>query len=146
MSDINWLAIIAATLVPTVIGMLYYGPVLGKHWLDSIGKTQEEMTPANPAVTYGLAVVMAFVVSFFLRAIIDVMHRDVMDNGDIAYQSFQTFGHGALHGFFICLSFAAPVLISYSLYHKKSAKNIILNVVFWFICFALMGGIVDAWR
>jgi len=39
-----------------------------------------------------------------------------------------------------------PVLISMSLFHKMSGKTIVLNSVFWILCFAVMGGIVDMWN
>ncbi len=146
MPEINWLAIVVAGLIPTIIGTIYYGPLFGNAWYASMGKTKEEMEPSNPAVTYGLALVVALLASFSLKMLIELMHKDVNASGELIFGSFHTFGHGALHGAFICIFLVVPVLISFSLFHKFSGKNIILNVLFWIICFALMGGILDAWN
>ncbi len=145
MPEVNWIAVIVAGLIPTIIGMLYYGPIFGKAWYGSMGKTQAEMEPDNPAVSYGLALVVAMITSFSLKMMIEMMHRDVNDAGELVFASFHTFGHGALHGAFLCVFLVVPVIVSLSLFHKFAGKTIILNVLFWIICFALMGGILDAW-
>lgn len=143
--QINWIAIVVAALIPMVLGFIYYGPLFQKQWLSSMGKTQEEMEPTNPAVTYGLALLVAFMISASLKMMLEFMHKDVNQAGEMFLNSTHTFGHGAFHGMFLCLSFVVPVIISLSLFHKSSAKNILLNVVFWTLCFAVMGGILDAW-
>ncbi len=145
MPEINYLAIIVAAIVPSIMGAIYYGPLFEKQWLSSLGKTKEEMVPSNMPVTYGLALLMAVIVSFFLKMFIEMLHTDVNEAGELVLASTHTFGHGAFHGFFLALLCVCPIVVSLSLFQKSSGKNIILNVVFWLICFALMGGILDAW-
>lgn len=146
MPEVNYIAVIVAALIPSIMGAIYYGPLFEKQWLSSIGKTKEEMEPSNMAVTYGLALLMAVLVSMSLKMTIELVHRDINSSGDLIFSSFHTFGHGALHGAMICLTLVVPIVVSLSLFHKMSGKNIILNIVFWTICFALMGGILDAWN
>jgi len=50
MPTINYLAIIVAGLIPSIVGAIYYGPLLGKVWRDSLGKTEEELQPSNPVM------------------------------------------------------------------------------------------------
>jgi len=142
--ELNYLAIAVAALVPTIIGAIYYGPLFEKQWLDSMGKTKEEMVPKNMALTYGGALVMAFLLSMSLKMIMEMMHRGV-ENGEMVFNSFHTFKHGLLHGAFTCIFLIIPVVVSLSLFQGRSGKNILLNVVYWIITCALMGGILDAW-
>jgi len=145
MPPINYLAIIVAGLVPMILGALYYGPVLGKAWLSSMGKTEEEMQPNNMAVTYGLALLCAMIASFTIKMLVELLHKDVNEAGELFFGSFHTFGHGAFHGAFAAIFAICPILVSLMLFHKFSGKTILMNVVFWILCFALMGGILDAW-
>ena len=145
MPSINWIAVVVAALIPSILGAIYYGPLFEKQWLSSLGKTKEEMVPSNMGVTYGLAMLMALLASLSIKLTNELTHKDVV-NGELVFGSFHTFGHGALHGAMLCITIVVPIIVSLSLFHKSSGKNIILNVIFWIICFALMGGILDAWN
>jgi len=146
MPTINWIAILVAGLIPSIMGAIFYGPLFEKQWLSSLGKTKEEMVPNNMGLTYGLALLMAMIVAMAMKFTIEFVHKDVNDKGELILGSFHTFGHGALHGAMIALTVAVPVLVSLSLFQKNSGKNILLNAIFWTICFALMGGVLDAWN
>lgn len=143
--EINILAIIVAGLIPSILGAIYYGPLFEKQWLSSLGKTKEEMIPNNMAITYGLALLAALLLSFSLKMLIELLHRGV-ENGELAYISEHNFGHGAFHGAFIFAFLICPVVLSLSLFQKNSGKNILLNIGFWIACGALMGGILDSWN
>lgn len=144
--EINWLAILVAGLIPSIIGFIYYGPLFGKQWLSSLGKTEAEMEPSNPAVTYGLATLTSLILAFSMTAFIQFLHPDVNAAGELYVNSHSTFGHGAFHGAFMCIFLALPPLISMALYHKMPGKTILMNVIFWILCFAVMGGILDVWK
>jgi len=145
MPEYNWLALAAAALVPMVLGALYYGPLFGNAWIASTGKTKEELEPKNMAVTYGLALLAAFILAFSLKTTIELTHKDVNAAGDLVFGSFHTFKHGALHGAMSCLLSIVPVILSLSLFHNMKGKNILLNIIFWVVAMAIMGGILDAW-
>ncbi|HVE75608.1 MAG TPA: DUF1761 domain-containing protein, partial [Actinomycetota bacterium] len=48
--DVNWLAVLVATVAAMVLGFLWYGPVFGRIWLAGMGKTQEQMSGNNLAI------------------------------------------------------------------------------------------------
>jgi len=146
MPELNIFAIIVAALVPSIFGAIYYGPLAESAWLKSLGRTKEEMKPNNPAVTYGLALLMALLLSFTMKMVIEMVHKDVNDAGELILGSTHTFGHGAFHGLFMALTLIVPVIVSLSLFQKSSAKNILLNAVFWIVTMSIMGGILDAWN
>lgn len=144
MPEYNFLAIAVAALVPMVMGFLYYGVLFEKPWLDSLGYTKEYAEGGNPAIKYGLALLMAFIVAFYLKTNIELTHKDVVD-GNLILGSFHTFKHGALHGAMTSLLGVIPVIVSLGLFQRNTGKNIMLNVLYWIITFAIMGGILDAW-
>ncbi len=143
--EINYIAVLVAALIPGAFGALYFGPLLGKQWLASLGKTKEEMEPKNPAVVYGLSFVLALMMSMFLKFTIELVHKGINESGELVFSSFHTFKHGALHGAMLAITLAVPVMISFAMFHKMKAKTIVLGAIFWVICFALMGGILDVW-
>lgn len=144
--EINWLAVIAAAIVPMIIGAIYYGPIFGKTWMASLGYTEDDFKGRNLPLIYGLALLMAVIMSFFMKMVVELTHKDVNQAGELYFGSHHTFGHGALHGALLCLTLAAPVVVSLGLFQKNTAKNILLNVVYWVITWAIMGGILDAWN
>ena len=144
--SMNWPAIIVASLVPMILGAIYYGPLFGNAWRNSLGKTEDELKPNNAALSYGGALVCAFLVSNSLNLIIQLVHKDVNSAGELFINTHSTFGHGALHGVLLGLTFVGPIIVSLSIFHKMNWKTILLNVTFWSACFAIMGGILDAWK
>lgn len=146
MPTINILAIIVAGLIPSIVGAIYYGPLFGNAWRASLGKTEEELAPSNPALAYGGSMLLSIFLAFALNFVIGLVHKDVNEAGELFINSHFTFGHGALHGAAIAISVLMPVIVSLGIFHKLNWKTNILNVVFWSICLALMGGILDVWR
>lgn len=145
MPEINYFAIIVAALVPNVLGAMYYGPILGKQWLSSLNFTAEDLKGRNEPLIYGAALLLSFVVSFFLKFLIEMLHNEGAQNGVFTSGSFHTFGHGALHGAGLAVGLVIPIIICLGLFQKTKASNVTINCIFWLLCFSLMGGILDAW-
>ena len=142
--DINWLALIAASILPLVTGFIWYNPkVFGTAWMKESGMTEEKAKSMNPAKTYGLAVVFAFLVAFFLWALVMTGGGPGMPHGPEG--EFMTFKHGAFHGALLAVLVALPVLATNALFEMKSFKYMAINVGYWVLTMALMGGIINAW-
>jgi len=146
MPTINYLAIILAGLIPSIIGAIYYGPLFGKSWRDSLGKSEEELTPSNPALAYGGSMLLSMLLAMSMNFTIGLVHKDVNESGELFINSHFTFGHGALHGGMIGLTVIMPIVVSLGIFHKLGWKTNLMNAVFWVICTAIMGGILDAWQ
>ena len=58
--------------------------------------------------------------------------------------NFRTFKHGALHGAIASIIVVLPVLGTNALFERKSFKYVAINIGYWFITMALMGGVVCA--
>ena len=136
MENVNWLSMILSTLTPTVLGFAWYHKAtFGKAWMDSIGMTEEKAQSGNMTMMMGLSLVMAFILSFFLIN---------FNNSPGQEGEFDTFRHGAFHGAFIGLVIVMPTFISNGLFEQKSWKNMLINVAYWTVTLAVMGGILDA--
>jgi hypothetical protein len=134
--SINWLSIVIAALIPMVMGFVWYHKALfGKAWMDSIGMTEEKAKQANMPVMFGLSLVMAALIAFFFVN---------FNNGPGQEGEFDTFKHGAAHGVIIALFVVMPVMITNGLFEQKSWKNMLINLGYWVITLALMGGVIDA--
>lgn len=137
MENVNWLSMILATLTPMLVGFIYYHKaVFGKAWMDSIGMTEEKAKEANKLVTFGVSIVLSFLLSVFL---LNFCNDGINQEGE-----FDTFKHGAWHGAFLAIIVVTPVMITNGLFEQKSWKNMLINVGYWIITLALMCGILDA--
>jgi len=145
MPEINYIAIIVAALVPNILGAIYYGKIFEKQWLDSLNLTAEDFKGRNEALIYGGALVLSFIVAFFLKFLIELTHKEVGQTGELVFGSFHTFGHGALHGAGFCIGIVLPVIICLGLFQKAKGSNILINCFYWLLCFSIMGGILDVW-
>ncbi|MBL4905418.1 MAG: DUF1761 domain-containing protein [Flavobacteriaceae bacterium] len=161
--EFNFKIIALAALVPLVMGFLWYGPMLFKNaWMKEMGFTEESMKGANMALIFGLSYVFSFFIGFVLEQI--VIHQFGIQStlfgepgfaeatGE-AYTYFQdfmstygdrfrTFKHGALHGAMTGLFFAMPIMATNAMFERKSFKYVAINVGYWTITLALMGGIL----
>jgi hypothetical protein len=71
MPEVNWLAVLAATVAAFVLGGLWYSPVLfGRRWQAAAGLTDEQLKAGSPALIFGGSFVLALIASacfaFFL--------------------------------------------------------------------------------
>ena len=137
MDDINWLSMVLATITPMVVGSIYYHSALfGKAWMDSIGMTEKGVKKGNRVVVIGVSIVFSFFLSFFL---LNFNNSGINQEGD-----FDTFRHGVWHGVFIAITTVSPVIIINGYFGQKAWKNMLINILYWIITLALMGGILDA--
>ncbi|MDG2450939.1 MAG: DUF1761 domain-containing protein [Saprospiraceae bacterium] len=135
MENINILSVIIAALIPTIIGFIWYSPMLfQKSWMDSIGMTEEKMKSVNMPLTIGLSLITSFLLLIFL---INFNNQPGQEG------QFDTFGHGAFHSIFLMITFVLPILLSKKLYEQSSWKNLWINLGYWAVTIALMGGVLD---
>jgi hypothetical protein len=128
--------------------------------------SEEKMKGANMAVIFILAFVFSFLLAFEMQFVVihqfhvysilnhyidphnasyseDVVNylKEMMDKYG---NEFRTFKHGALHGTIAGFLLVLPVLGINALFERKGFKYIAINVGFWIINLAIMGGIICA--
>jgi len=61
--EINWLAVLAASLVGFVIGAIWYGPLFGKAWMKIVGLTEKDAANANMGKIYAMCFVLQLIMA-----------------------------------------------------------------------------------
>lgn len=163
---INWFVIIGAGIIPLITGFIWYHPsVFGKAWMQMAGISEEKANQTNMALVFGLT--FLFGVFLALSMISMTIHQVHMmstlmnvpgfdQEGSEANlyftdflakygNEFRTFKHGALHGVIGALFIALPIMAVNAMFEQKSWKYIAINVGYWVLTMALMGGVVCAW-
>ena len=163
---INYLVILAAAVIPMIIGFLWYGPMLfQKTWMKEANVTEEKMRTGNIPLIFGLSFLCSFIVAFFLQFL--VIHQigvfqtlinepGFKDGAGEAFNvyndfmakygtNFRSFGHGAIHGVMAGLLFITPIISIKALFERKTFKYIAINAGYWIVTLTIMGGIVCQW-
>jgi hypothetical protein len=151
-----------ASLVTLIVGFIWYHPkVLGTAWMKSEGLTEEQLKKGNMGLTFGLALVLAFVACFMVvtTTVIHQMGAFGMIGGDLehakpSYQAFladygtafRTFKHGALHGTMLGVALVFPVIAINNMFSHKPWKLTFIQAGYWVVTLAIMGGIICGWR
>lgn len=164
--ETNWIAIIVAALVPTFVGFIWYNPkVFGNAWMEAADMDVEKMKGTNLGVIFAVSLGLSFLLALYVQNLtIHQVHLYSMLMNEPGFadptsevgkflsdcmskygNNFRTFSHGVFHGILAGIFFVLPVLGTNALFERKSWKYILVNVGYWTLTLALMGGIVCAW-
>ncbi|MBK8444391.1 MAG: DUF1761 domain-containing protein [Sphingobacteriales bacterium] len=162
----NPIVLLLAALIPTLVGFIWYHPkVMGGMWMRVTGLREEDLKQGNMAVIFGVSLVLSVFLSFALHTI--VIHQygfyqtlmnyesemntagTEINNLRLAFEKyaneFRTFRHGAIHGALTGIILILPVLGTNALFERKGWSYIFVNVAYWTITLALMGGVICQW-
>ncbi len=132
--DINWLAILVATLLPMVVGSLWYGPLFGKTWMNLMEVTEEEIKGNfNPRQAYGISTLMAFIMAFVLANVIGLA-----DHGSAV--------HGMLLGGFLWLGLLVPYGYQAVAFEQRKKQLYFMSMAYNLVVLLLMGLILGGWQ
>jgi hypothetical protein len=128
MHDINWIAIVLATLTSFVIGGLWYSPLLfARVWQREAGITDEQLENSNMAKTFTGAFVLTFLATLVLSMFIEP--------GD-------SVRHGAALGFHIGLFWVAGSLGVIYLFEQRSTRLWLINGGYNVVCYTVTGSVL----
>ena len=129
--DVNWLAVVVATIAAMVLGFLWYGPIFGRIWLAGMGKTQEEMSGSNLAIP--ISALTAFVTALGLAVLLGAVGAN-------------TIAEGVVWGLFSAFVFIAMSQINNAIYEGRNSTVTGLYVAYQLVTLAVMGAIIAAWQ
>ncbi len=161
----NFVIILIAALIPMIMGFIWYNPkVFGKAWMKAADINEEKMKGANMGVIFGVSLLLSFFLAFSMQFV--VIHQWHLNsillneegfndpNSELGKyvaafmekygHNFRTFKHGALHGTLAGITIALPILGTNALFERKGFKYIAVNVGYWIVTMALMGGFICA--
>jgi hypothetical protein len=129
--DLNWVAIIVATIIPMVLGALWYSPLLfADRWMRAVGRTREELGDAS--LGYLLSAIGAFLSAYVLARVVKWAEVDDLWNG-------------ALVGVFVWAGFVATVLGVTTFFAGRSRTLWLINSGYQLVSLVLMGALLGAW-
>ncbi len=134
-TDLNYLAILVAALVFFIVGGVWYAALFGRPWRNALNLNPDETVQAQRDFPKALAVwfLSGLIISFVLVNLATAL-------GAVG------FGSGVMVGFWAWLGFALPLNLNSLAFEKRSPHVFLINVGFYWVAFALMGGILAAWR
>lgn len=161
---IDFVVLLLAALVPLVVGFLWYGKMLfGKAWMEATGVTEESAKGANMPLIFGLTYLFSFFmcmaiqfmvihqISIFgvLQAHEAELHNPTSELSMYVQEylakwggEFRTFKHGAFHGTLAGVMLVLPIISINAMFERKGFKYIAINVGYFTVCLAIMGGII----
>ena len=130
MSNLNWLAILAAALSTFIIGGLWYSLLFPKAWMTANHFTDEDLKSRNMPMVFGLSFLFSFLMAFNLAMFIG--------KEGVQFGTFAGFAAG-----FGWVFFSIAII---SLFEKRSLKYVLINGGYMAIAFTVMGAIIGAWH
>ena len=136
-ASINYLAVVAASLIGFAVGFVWYGPLFGKAWMEETGMTEEKIAEGNMAKTMGLSFVFQLVMAFCLA---------MFFFGTPEGAAQMTVGSATFYGFLTGAGWILPAFAISGLFEQHSWKLIFIHGFYWVIVFTLMGLVLGLWR
>ncbi len=134
--NVHWLSVVVSTLAAWVLGALWYAPPLfGKIWQKDLGFSDEYLKEGNMAKTFGLSMVMMFVMAFGMQLM-------MYGHGETSMGWKEGIHHGLYVGVFFV---ASSVAINY-LYQRRSFRLWAVDALYQVIILAIMGAIQGVWH
>jgi len=141
--QLNMMAIGVASLIPMIMGFIYYHPkVMGNAWMNANGFTQESLGNGPKPIWYLVALVLSFLFAVKFAVEVTGPGQDVAPDG----HSYVTFQHGMVHGIVNTIMIILPIFGTLSIFEKRSWTWAFINVGYWGLCLIVMQGILSAWR
>lgn len=137
---VNYFAIGVATAINTVLGFLWYGPLLGKPWMKEMGFTEEHMRRTQEkgmTQSYIFMIIGALVLNYVLAYWILI--------GEQAFGALDV-QMAMVAAFWAWLGFIAPVMLGQVLWENKSWKLYAINVGYYLVSLEIAAIIITLWR
>lgn len=130
--ELNWLAVVVATVAAMAIGAIWYTPkVFGNTWMKAIGLKEKDIQ-GNGFKPMLIAVVTSFVTAVALGVLLQVL-------------ALTTVLQGALFGALVAAAFIATNKIMQSQFEQRSASYAVVTVACDVVTLAVMGAILAVW-
>ncbi len=135
--NLNLVPVIIAGVINMVIGALWYSPlVIGKLWMRSMGKTEEDFKQNYSYSAMGLTYVVNTIASLVFAYVLAHL---------VKFSLVNTFSQGVMIGFWVWLGFVVTTVIPGYLYESRPKMLYFLFIIYQLISIALMAGFLAIW-
>ena len=129
-SQINWLAVIVATVAAFMVGFLWYSILFSKVWQKEVKLNPDEMKNANmPMIfgsAFGLNLIAAVVLAMFLGR-------------------HSGWAFGLMASLMVAIAWIGTALGTNYLFARKSLKLFFIDAGYFIVYYAVMGIILGIW-
>jgi hypothetical protein len=133
-SELNWLAVVVATLVSFGVGATWYSQSLfGKAWMKSIGLKESDTKKANMARPIILTLVGTFVAAVAMGVLVQVL-------------ALTSVWQGATFGIMIAVAFLATNKVMQAQFELRPLSYNVITSAADVVTLGLMGAILAVWR
>lgn len=129
--NVNIVALIVALVAMQILGFLWYGPLFGKIWMRSIGKTQEELGSAGSSIAVSM-------ISHAVAAVALAWLIGATSQPDLVT--------GISYGLIVAVGFVATSSLVKSAFEDTNSTVAALSIAYNLVGYAIMGAILGAWR
>ena len=131
--DVNFLAVIVATVAHQAIGFLWYGLLFAKTWMKAMGKTKEDFEGQGPDAAMAWGVLASLLSALSIALILTLVEDPEMADG-IAV--------GAVAG----LGIATATIFMQGIYEQRSHLLSFIFSGYQTLGLIAMGAIIGAWQ
>jgi hypothetical protein len=132
--DVNYAAVITATIISFILGVFWYSPLLfGKQWSAAVGRSEEELKRGGGALAYLLSFAVWLVATYILANIIN-------------FSGANTLGNGLIIGFLCWLGFTAVISLMHNKFENRGAALWLINNGLSLVAFLFSGALFGAWK
>ncbi len=133
--EISYLAVFVCAVLAMGLSLLYYSPMLlGKIWIDSLDKSEEELNKSfNPLKVYSVSFLSQLVMTYVLALL-------------ISYANATTPEEGLRIGFLAWMGFIGTSMTINYLFEGKTFKHFIVDSGYHFITLLINGFILGMWQ
>jgi predicted membrane protein len=129
-TQINWLAVIVATIAAFLVGFLWYSVLFGKVWQKEIKMSDEEMKHANMPLIFGSAFVLNLIAAIVLAMFLG-RHAGL--------------AMGLIASLMVAIAWIGTALGTNYLFTRKSLRLFFIDAGYYVIYYAVMGIILGIW-
>lgn len=130
LGDVNWLAVLVATVVAFALGAVWYAPpVLGKRWMRLAG-----ISPEDQGNNFAVTMVLGFVTT-----LVAVSALALFLGADAGVAT------GVVAGLVAGVGIAAMAVVLNALYESRAPALIAINAGYQVVVFLVAGAILGAW-
>lgn len=134
--DINWLAVLVATIAAFVIGSLWYSPVLfGRTWQREVNMSDDDMRSGNMVMLFGATFIMAAIQAILFAAVVA---------GTLGADP--AFGDVLLFSAIIGVGWIATSFATGYLFERRSMTLWLINAGYNVALFLAFGVIIGLWQ
>ena len=136
MFSINYLAVIVSLVAYTVLGMLWYGPLLGKKWMKLSGMDTVDMDCPEAKKSQAIGYISSLISSFIALLTLAVALKAMSVTGAV---------NGLLGGAGLAFGLIAMTLVGEAAWHDHPWGLVAINAGYRVLGLAVGGLIIGAW-